>query len=321
MKKVFVKPNLTLFDLSSNEPLFSPKEVLEGLLESEKRLSSKFFYDQVGSDLFQKITELPEYYLTNSEIEILHNNLEEISDLVGENAAVIEFGSGPPLKSRMLMKAIKPSLYLPLDISKSYLLEASKRLAREFSWLQIRAICVDYTRAFQLPFDPEKKRVGCFLGSSLGNFNKSKALDFLIRTKKFLGHGGELLLGVDMKKSAEILNLAYNDSEGITARFNLNILDHINQLCAARFDPANFVHLAGYDENLGCVQMHLVSEVDQKISVLDTEISFSKGEKIHTEDSYKYSCKEIEGLALQAGFSKSVSWFDNKKYFGLFYFS
>ena len=132
MKSQLITPNLTLFDLFSNESLFSPEEVLEGLLVSEKRLSSKFFYDQVGSDLFQQITKLPEYYLTKAEIEILYDNLEEISELVGEDAALIEFGSGPPLKSRMLMKAIKPSIYLPLDISKDYLLETSRRLASEF---------------------------------------------------------------------------------------------------------------------------------------------------------------------------------------------
>ena len=321
MKKKLIAPNLTLFDLSMNEPLFAPEEVLEGLLASEKRLSSKFFYDQVGSDLFQKITELPEYYLTKAEIEILYENLEEISDLVGEDAALIEFGSGPPLKSRMLMKAINPSVYLPLDISKDYLLETSRKLASEFSSPKIKAICVDYTKAFEFPFDLAKKRIGCFLGSSIGNFNKLKALDFLKRTKKCLGDGGELLLGVDMKKSAEILNKAYNDSAGITEKFNLNILSHINKLCVAEFDPINFAHLAAYDENLGCVQMHLVSEVDQKINVMNTEIALSKEEKIHTEDSYKYSPSEIESLAMEAGFNKSVSWFDSKEYFGLFYFS
>ena len=321
MKKKLIAPNLTLFDLSMNEPLFSPEEVLEGLLANEKRLSSKFFYDQVGSDLFQKITELPEYYLTKAEIEILYDNLEEISDLVGEDAALIEFGSGPPLKSRMLMKAINPSIYLPLDISKDYLLETSRRLASEFPSLEIKAICVDYTKFFELPFDLAKKRIGCFLGSSIGNFNKLKALDFLKRTKKCLGDGGELLLGVDMKKSAKILNKAYNDSAGITEKFNLNILNHINNLCVAEFDPNNFSHLATYDKNLGCVQMHLVSEVEQKISVMNTEIALSKEEKIHTEDSYKYSPSEIESLAMEAGFNKSVSWFDSKKYFGLFYLS
>ena len=321
MKKQLIAPNLTLFDLSMNEPLFSPEEVLEGLLANEKRLSSKFFYDQVGSDLFQKITELPEYYLTKAEIEILYDNLEEISDLVGEDAALIEFGSGPPLKSRMLMKAINPSIYLPLDISKDYLLETSRRLASEFPSLEIKAICVDYTKFFELPFDLAKKRIGCFLGSSIGNFNKLKALDFLKRTKKCLGDGGELLLGVDMKKSAKILNKAYNDSAGITEKFNLNILNHINNLCVAEFDPNNFSHLATYDKNLGCVQMHLVSEVEQKISVMNTEIALSKEEKIHTEDSYKYSPSEIESLAMEAGFNKSVSWFDSKKYFGLFYLS
>ena len=321
MKKQLIAPNLTLFDLSMNEPLFSPEEVLEGLLANEKRLSSKFFYDQVGSDLFQKITELPEYYLTKAEIEILYDNLEEISDLVGEDAALIEFGSGPPLKSRMLMKAINPSIFLPLDISKDYLLETSRRLASEFPSLEIKAICVDYTKFFELPFDLAKKRIGCFLGSSIGNFNKLKALDFLKRTKKCLGDGGELLLGVDMKKSAEILNKAYNDSAGITEKFNLNILNHINNLCVAEFDPNNFSHLATYDKNLGCVQMHLVSEVEQKISVMNTEIALSKEEKIHTEDSYKYSPSEIESLAMEAGFNESVSWFDSKEYFGLFYFS
>ena len=321
MKKQLIAPNLTLFDLSMNEPLFSPEEVLEGLLANEKRLSSKFFYDQVGSDLFQKITELPEYYLTKAEIEILYDNLEEISDLVGEDAALIEFGSGPPLKSRMLMKAINPSIFLPLDISKDYLLETSRRLASEFPSLEIKAICVDYTKFFELPFDLAKKRIGCFLGSSIGNFNKLKALDFLKRTKKCLGDGGELLLGVDMKKSAKILNKAYNDSAGITEKFNLNILNHINNLCVAEFDPNNFSHLATYDKNLGCVQMHLVSEVEQKISVMNTEIALSKEEKIHTEDSYKYSPSEIESLAMEAGFNKSVSWFDSKKYFGLFYLS
>ena len=321
MNNQIIGPNLSFFDLSSRESLFFPEDALEGLLASEKWLSSKFFYDQNGSDLFQKITELPEYYLTKAEIEILHDNLDEISELAGEDSALIEFGSGPPLKSRMLLKSINPSIYMPLDISKSYLLETSKNLASEFSSLEIKAICVDYTSAFRLPFTLNKKRVGCFLGSSLGNFNKHNALIFLRQTKKHLGDGGGLLLGVDMKKSKKILDKAYNDSAGTTARFNLNILNHVNKLCSAKFDPSNFSHLAGYDEGLGCVQMHLVSEFEQKIKVLDTEIEISKGEKIHTEDSYKYSPSEIESLALKAGFSKSASWFDKKGYFGLFYFS
>ena len=321
MNKELIGPNLSFFDLSSRESLFFPEDALEGLLASEKWLSSKFFYDQNGSDLFQKITELPEYYLTKAEIEILDDNLDEISELAGEDSALIEFGSGPPLKSRMLLKSINPSIYMPLDISKGYLLETSKNLASEFSSLEIKAICVDYTRAFRLPFTLNKKRVGCFLGSSLGNFNKHNALGFLRQTKKHLGDGGGLLLGVDMKKSKKILDKAYNDSAGTTARFNLNILNHVNKLCAAKFDPSNFSHLAGYDEVLGCVQMHLVSEFEQKIKVLDTEIEISKGEKIHTEDSYKYSPSEIESLALKAGFSESASWFDKKGYFGLFYFS
>ena len=321
MNKELIGPNLSFFDLSSRESLFFPEDALEGLLASEKWLSSKFFYDQNGSDLFQKITELPEYYLTKAEIEILHDNLDEISELAGEDSALIEFGSGPPLKSRMLLKSINPSIYMPLDISKGYLVETSKSLASEFSSLQIKAICVDYTRAFGLPFTLDKKRVGCFLGSSLGNFNKHNALGFLRQTKKHLGDGGGLLLGVDMKKSKKILDKAYNDSAGITARFNLNILNHVNKLCAAKFNPSNFSHLAGYDEELGCVQMHLVSEFEQKIKVLNTEIEIGKGEKIHTEDSYKYSSAEIESLAMKAGFSKSASWFDKKGYFGLFYFS
>ena len=321
MNKELIGPNLSFFDLSSRESLFFPEDALEGLLASEKWLSSKFFYDQNGSDLFQKITELPEYYLTKAEIEILDDNLDEISELAGEDSALIEFGSGPPLKSRMLLKSINPSIYMPLDISKGYLLETSKNLASEFSSLEIKAICVDYTRAFRLPFTLNKKRVGCFLGSSLGNFNKHNALGFLRQTKKHLGDGGGLLLGVDMKKSKKILDKAYNDSAGTTARFNLNILNHVNKLCAAKFDPSNFSHLAGYDEVLGCVQMHLVSEFEQKIKVLDTEIEISKGEKIHTEDSYKYSPSEIESLALKAGFSESASWFDKRGYFGLFYFS
>ena len=321
MNKKLNGTNLSFFDLSSNESFFSPEDVLEGLLANEKWLSSKFFYDQAGSNLFQQITELPEYYLTKAEIEILYNNLDEISELVGEDSALIEFGSGPPLKSRMLLEAINPSIYMSLDISKGYLLEASKILASEFSSLDVRAVCVDYTKDFKLPFTLDKKRLGCFLGSSLGNFNKAKALEFLRRTKKHVGDSGGLLLGVDMKKSKEILNKAYNDSVGKTARFNLNILKHINQLCSAQFDLSNFAHHAGYNEKLGCVQMHLVSEVEQKINVLNTEIKLSKGEKIHTEDSYKYSSKEIESLAFEAGFRKSVGWYDKKKYFGLFYFS
>ena len=321
MNEELIGPNLSFFDLSSKESLFFPEDALEGLLVNEKSLSSKFFYDQNGSDLFQQITELPEYYLTKAEIEILDDNLDEISELVGEDSALIEFGNGPPLKSRMLLKAINPSIYMPLDIAKPYLLETSKSLASEFSSLEIKAICVDYTRAFRLPFTLDKKRVGCFLGSSLGNFNKPNALDFLRKTKTQLGDGGALVLGVDMKKSKKILDKAYNDSAGITARFNLNILNHINKLCRAKFDTSNFSHLAAYDEELGCVQMHLVSEFEQKIKVLNTEIEISKGEKIHTEDSYKYSPSEIESLALEAGFNKSASWFDKKRYFGLFYFS
>ena len=295
------------------------KEVLSGLRASQKYISPKFFYDERGSELFTEITCQPEYYLTETEIQLLRKHSEEISSLMGREALLIEYGSGSSTKIRILLESLRPSIYAPLDISKDYLVEAAQVLASDYPWLEVHATCVDFTTEFKLPFQSDKRRISFFPGSSIGNFEPQEAKEFLIKVRRLVGHGGGVLLGVDLKKDMDILNAAYNDHAGFTSLFNLNILRHLNNLCDADFSLDRFEHEASYNAELGCMQMFLISRANQLVEVAGESVAFMKGEKIHTENSYKYSTFEIEALAKGAGFKKIVGWTDRAEFFGLYF--
>ena len=294
-------------------------EVRSGMLESPKKLSPKFFYDERGSQLFEAITRLDAYYPTRTELSLFDAYLEEITQTIGYHSCVIEYGSGSTLKIRKLLQALSPSAYVPIDISKDFLLTNARALAEDFPALDVFPVCADFSQAIALPPQTDGMHwVGFFPGSSIGNFEPESAREFLARVAGTLGAGGHLLIGVDCKKDTKTLELAYNDPEGVTAQFNLNALVHLNRVLKTDFDPKAFAHEAHYNESSGCIQMFLRSLVDQRVDVCGECIHFGAGELLHTENSYKFAPVEFGRLAGSAGFDIQKRWLDNRGYFGLY---
>ncbi len=286
-------------------------EVLAGLALPQKRLSPKYFYDAEGSRLFDAICELPEYYPTRTEIGILRHHGAEMAARLGRNALLIELGSGSSLKIRTLLEALRPAVYMPVDISGEHLLRSAQDLAAAFPDLVIHAVCADYSTAFVLPLDHhEHPRVAFFPGSSVGNFEPPAAARFLERVGQVLGPGGRLLIGVDLVKDIRRLTAAYNDADGVTAAFNLNLLARINRELGADFDLDAFRHDAFFNVELSRIEMHLVSTRAQRVQVAGQRFDFAEGESIHTECSYKYSIDGFHALAAEAGFTAEQVWTD-----------
>jgi dimethylhistidine N-methyltransferase len=294
-------------------------EVWRGLSSQEKSISPKFFYDERGSELFDAITQLPEYYVTRTEMDLLDAHMAEVASLLDNHICVIEYGSGSTKKIRRVLDSIKPEAYVPVDISDEYMLSNAKALMQDFPQLKVFPICADITQRFMLPKQVERlKPLGFYPGSSIGNFEPTEAVDFLTRARATLGEGGYFLIGVDAKKDSAILESAYNDAEDVTARFNLNILNHLNEKVAANFDAKKFQHVANYNVELGCIQMFLKSTTNQSVEIAGKEFFFSEGEVVHTENSYKYSKEEFLSLAHSAGFECLNIWQDAKHWFSLF---
>jgi dimethylhistidine N-methyltransferase len=295
------------------------EEVLAGLCTQPKHLPPKYFYDDEGSKLFETITQLPEYYLTRTELSLFDEHLDELASALGHGACLVEYGSGSSLKIRKLLRRARPAAYVPVDISAGHLLAQSRALHRDHPWLDVFPACADFTSAFPLP-EPvrELPRVGFFPGSSIGNFDAAGAVTFLRSVRTTLGFGARLLVGVDRKKCRSVLEAAYNDAAGVTARFNLNMLANVNRRLGADFDLDAFAHEARYDEPAGCIRMFLRSRVDQQVSVGGEAIAFAAGERIHTENSYKYDPHEFAGLAARGGFEVERMWTDDDAWFALF---
>jgi dimethylhistidine N-methyltransferase len=299
-------------------------EVLAGLSQpQQKSLPAKFFYDQNGSELFEAICETPEYYPTRTEIAILERFAGEIADVVGHGAFLIEPGSGNCRKVRGLLNALRPIAYSPLDIAKEHLARSARELARDYPWLKIYAVCMDYTRGLERieTFDtpPGTRKVVFFPGSTIGNFEPEMALAFLRQLAQILGPHGGLLIGVDLKKDPDVLHQAYNDAQGITREFNLNLLRRINSELNADFDPDRFYHYAFYNAPRGRIEMHLVSQGHQQIQIGDERIHFADGDSIHTENSYKYTVPQFQALAQLAGFRAVDDWQDADRLFSVQY--
>lgn len=296
-------------------------EVIEGMANSPRSIAPKFFYDEKGSQLFDAICETSEYYPTRTEIKILEQNIDEIAEHVGEDCLLIEPGSGSSQKVRVMLDAVNPKAYMPLDISKDYLKLAAEDVASEYPWLEVHAACVDYTNPFPLPPCHEKARkVAFFPGSSIGNFDPEHAVDFLINLAQMLEADGGLLIGVDLKKNKDILHAAYNDNDGVTAAFNENLLTRMSDELDATFDLEKFHHNAFYNEQLGRIEMHLVSDETHTVSIGEHDFEFKKDETIHTENSYKYTINEFQTLAKKAGFSPVNVWTDKNNLFSIHYF-
>lgn len=295
-------------------------EVLHGLRRRPRYIPPKFFYDEAGSQLFDAICELPEYYPTRTEMRLLQTHAGEIAELIGKNCLLIEPGSGSSHKVRLLLDTLQPAAYLPMDISRAHLLRAAQRLVDDYPWLDVHATCIDFTAELELQFrPPDLHRVAFFPGSSVGNFEPEDAVVFLQRIAGMVGGGGGLLIGVDRKKDAAILNAAYNDAQGITARFNRNLLRRINRELEGDFVPEDFRHHAFYNTGQGRIEMHLISQTDCRVSVAGESFFFRKGDGIHTENSYKYSPEEFIRLADRAGFRSVHVWCDPGGLFSLHY--
>ena len=298
----------------------SREELLLGLQQGQKIINPKYFYDHHGSQLFDQITRLPEYYPTRTEIEILTRYRKEISSACEMGCLFIEPGSGNCEKARLLLNDLRPSAYVPVDISADFLLQAATQLGSEYPWLNVRAVCADFNHSWSFLDDlPEGKRVVFYPGSTIGNLEPKSAVDFLKRVRSVLGNNGGALMGVDLHKSSERLNAAYNDAAGVTAQFNLNVLGRVNELLDAEFDPAAFRHHAFYDSQKQRIEMHLISEFAQTVPCNGTPIDFAKGESIHTENSYKYTLEGFAELAGRAGLSVEKSWLDDEQLFSVHY--
>lgn len=301
------------------------REILEGLRGTQKTLPSKYFYDEEGSRLFERITRLEEYYPTRTELGILEERLPEIARRIGKNAILIELGSGSSRKTRMLLDEL-PELagYVPVDISGEYLAKVTEILDREYPDLMILPVSADYTRPMELP---ELRKGGCryvffYPGSTIGNFEPPQARDFMQSLSRVLKPGEGMLIGVDLqpgpKKPKSVIEAAYDDREGVTAAFNKNILVRINRELQGDFDPEAFDHRAFYNSDENRMEMHLVSRKDQRVTVAGETFVLRKGETIHTENSYKYS---LEGFAalVRPWFETEQVWTDSRNYFSVHY--
>ncbi len=297
-------------------------DALAGLKSTPKTLSCKYFYDQRGSALFDQICELPEYYPTRTEAGIMADNVEEMAAVFGENALLIEYGSGSSTKTRILLDHLTHLAgYVPMDISREHLYQTAEKLASAYPHLDILPLCADYTQAFTLPNArrPVRSRIVYFPGSTIGNFHRPDAAVFLKRIADVCGPGGDLLIGVDLRKSPDILNPAYNDAQGITAAFNLNLLARMNTEIGADFALDGFAHSAFYDEQIGRIEMHLLSLNAQTVHLGGETIHFAEDETIWTECSYKYSLPEFAGMAASAGFEVRRVWTDAEQKFSVQY--
>ena len=292
-------------------------EVREGLQGSPKKLPPKLFYDAEGARLFERICELPEYYLTRAEMEILRDRGAEMVALAGAGCTLIDYGSGAGTKARLLLEDLeRPAGYVPIDVSREQLMRVAAETAAAHPGVSVQPVWADYTRPFTLPaLSPESPRVAAFLGSTIGNFTPFEAADFLRRVARGLGRGGALLLGVDRRKDPAVLTAAYNDSQGLTAAFNLNLLARLNREFGADFVPTRFRHRAFFDTEASRIEMHLESLVDQRVRVAQAQVSFKAAETIWTESSYKYDCARLDQLAAAAGFARSALWTDARKRF------
>jgi len=296
-------------------------EVLTGLHATPKTLPCKFFYDEKGSKLFDRICELPEYYPTRTETALLEAIGGEVGKCIGPHAQIIEYGCGSVKKIRPVVDALDhPAAYVAVDISKEHLLAAATMLATDYPPLEVHAICADFVQPFPVTPPtayPDARRVGFFPGSTLGNFTPDAARAFLAGAAKLVGSGGGMLIGIDLKKDPAILNAAYNDAEGVTAAFNMNLLTRINRELGADFDLDQFEHHAFYNAGMGRVEMHLRSLCDQTVAIDGTGFEFTAGETIHTENSHKYDIEQFQAMARDAGFEPQRVWTDGADLFSI----
>ena len=297
-------------------------ELIAGLRQPEKTISPKYFYDERGSQLFDEITRLPEYYPTETELGIMRDNIGEIASLVGKQASLIEFGSGSSLKTRVLLEHLDElAAYVPVDISEDHLLESARRIREDFPDLDVLPVVADFTHPFQLPSPKVMpvRNIVYFPGSTIGNFTNEAARELLQVMYGEAGAGGALLIGVDLQKDPATIERAYNDSAGVTAEFNRNMLRHLNREFGANFDLDAFAHSAKYNESKGRVEIRLVSRKDQEFTLGGESFSIARDEAILTEYSHKYTLEGFAAMAETAGFGVERVWMDAERLFSVQY--
>ena len=296
------------------------REVVDGLRKSPKELSPVWFYDELGSDLFDRICELPEYYLTRTELSIMQAHAADMARQIGPQAAVIEFGSGTGLKTRLLLDQLEsPVAYVPVDIAREQLFDTASGLARDYPELRVMPVCADFTQPFDLPkqIAAAQQRVVYFPGSTLGNFTQSQAHRLLSRMHQIAWPNGAVLIGIDLKKDPRMLELAYNDSAGVTAQFNLNALRHLNREVGANFDLHGFKHQAVWAENASRIEMRLISQRDQVVSLGGARIAIKDGEYLLTECCHKYTLDGFAKLAAESQLTVAHVWTDTEQKFSV----
>ena len=295
------------------------RDVLAGLTAPEKSLPCKYFYDEAGSKLFERICELPEYYPTRTERAILADNAEAIADACGRGGALIEPGAGSGEKTRLLLKAIAPAVFVPIDISADYLRAVASEIAADFPKTEVVPVAADFTGPMTLPesLSGLTPRTLFFPGSTIGNFTPGRATELLRGWSELVGGGGRMLIGVDLVKSAEQLEAAYDDAAGVTAEFNVNLLRRINRELDADLDVDAFRHRAVFEAETSRVEMHLVSLREQKAVIGGRKVDFAEGESVHTENSHKYTPESFAGIASDAGLRVESIWTDADRLFSV----
>jgi dimethylhistidine N-methyltransferase len=293
--------------------------VIAGLSARPKQLPPKYFYDEIGSLLFEAITEQPEYYPTRCELSILREHAGEIARLLPERTALVEFGSGSSRKARIVLDAAPTvAAYVPVDISSTLLVAEAAQLRHDYPRLAVLPVEADFTQPFRMPQSiATLPRVGFFPGSTIGNFEPYQASAFLHHAARILGAGAVLIVGVDLVKDTKVLNAAYNDAAGVTAKFNLNLLVRINRELGADFDLTGFCHQAFYNSERRRIEMHLASRRRQQVNVCGRMIEFRAGETIHSESSYKYTIESFGALARGSGWTPLTAWTDAQGYFSV----
>lgn len=295
-------------------------QIVNGLSAPQKQISPKYFYDARGSKLFDDITRLPEYYLTYAELGIMWDNIAEIVELVGKQASLIEFGSGSSLKTRILLEHLSElAAYVPVDISEEYLHASANQIRDEFPHVDVLPVVADFTQEFSLPAPMVMpvRNIVYFPGSTIGNFECEMAIGLLRVMHHEAGKGGALLIGVDLQKDPAVIEKAYNDSAGVTAQFNLNMLQRLNRDYGANFDVNAFTHSANYDQDKSRVVIKLVSQADQTFEIGDTAFDIAAGESILTEYSHKYTLDGFAAMARTAGFAVEKVWTDAERLFSV----
>src|SRR6476620_6517816 len=293
-------------------------DVIGDLAQFPKRLSPKYFYDAAGSELFEQITVLPEYYPTRTELGILRDRGDAIAAIIPQSAALVEFGAGATTKVRLLLERCDFGAYVPVDISGDFLNAQADALRKDFPGLDVYPVAADFTAPFALPEAIARMpKVGFFPGSTLGNFEPHEASAFLRSARDILGESAQMVIGVDLEKDERTLYDAYNDAAGVTARFNLNVLERINRELGGNFDLSGFLHRSIYNRDRHRIEMHLISRKAQSVRVLGHNFSFRPGESIHTENSYKYSLERCTALARAADWKLRESWTDKAAMFSV----